>query len=81
MGKSNELKSFQVNADSFICSILPGISHPQVQYSPGMHHYQSTYIITSVYLISLCLYMLNNINSPHEQVVLSLKLEEVTCSM
>ncbi|MED6157283.1 Esterase/lipase/thioesterase [Stylosanthes scabra] len=23
------------NADGFICSILPGISHPQVQYSPG----------------------------------------------
>ncbi|KAK1380629.1 Endoglucanase [Heracleum sosnowskyi] len=35
MGKSNQLKSFQINADSFICSILPGISHPQVQYSPG----------------------------------------------
>ncbi|KAL3327491.1 hypothetical protein AABB24_035264 [Solanum stoloniferum] len=35
MGKAPDLKSFQVNADAFICSILPGISHPQVQYSPG----------------------------------------------
>ncbi|OVA12242.1 Glycoside hydrolase [Macleaya cordata] len=35
MGKANYLKSFQQNADSFICSLLPGISHPQVQYSPG----------------------------------------------
>ncbi|KAL7181260.1 hypothetical protein ACSBR1_040186 [Camellia fascicularis] len=35
MGKDDELKSFQLNADNFICSILPGISHPQVQYSPG----------------------------------------------
>ncbi|XP_047341375.1 endoglucanase 8-like [Impatiens glandulifera] len=35
MGRANDLKSFQNNADDFICSILPGISHPQVQYSPG----------------------------------------------
>ncbi|RAL48102.1 hypothetical protein DM860_017893 [Cuscuta australis] len=35
MGKENDLKSFQIMADGFICSILPGISHPQVQYSPG----------------------------------------------
>lgn len=35
MGRANDLKSFQNNADGFICSILPGISHPQVQYSPG----------------------------------------------
>lgn len=35
MGRAPDLKSFQVNADAFICSILPGISHPQVQYSPG----------------------------------------------
>lgn len=35
MGRANDLKSFQKNADGFICSILPGISHPQVQYSPG----------------------------------------------
>ncbi|XP_057477508.1 endoglucanase 8-like [Actinidia eriantha] len=35
MGKADDLKSFQNNADDFICSILPGISHPQVQYSPG----------------------------------------------
>ncbi|CAI9096049.1 OLC1v1032116C3 [Oldenlandia corymbosa var. corymbosa] len=35
MGKSDDLKAFQRNADGFICSILPGISHPQIQYSPG----------------------------------------------
>lgn len=35
MGRAPDLKSFQVNADAFICSILPGIAHPQVQYSPG----------------------------------------------
>ncbi|KAL0380877.1 UNVERIFIED_CONTAM: Endoglucanase 8 [Sesamum angustifolium] len=35
MGRANDLKSFQINADGFICSLLPGISHTQVQYSPG----------------------------------------------
>lgn len=35
MGRANDLKAFQINADGFICSLLPGISHPQVQYSPG----------------------------------------------
>lgn len=35
MGRANDLKAFQNNADGFICSLLPGISHPQVQYSPG----------------------------------------------
>ncbi|XP_073315265.1 endoglucanase 8-like [Primulina huaijiensis] len=36
MGRANDLKSFQMNADTFICSLLPGInSHAQVQYSPG----------------------------------------------
>ncbi|XP_027098407.1 endoglucanase 8 [Coffea arabica] len=35
MGKADDLQSFRRNADGFICSILPGISHPQVQYSPG----------------------------------------------
>ncbi|KAH6759575.1 glycosyl hydrolase 9B1 [Perilla frutescens var. hirtella] len=35
MGRANDLKAFQRNADDFICSLLPGISHPQVQYSPG----------------------------------------------
>ncbi|KAH7840938.1 hypothetical protein Vadar_023563 [Vaccinium darrowii] len=35
MGKADDLRSFQNNADGFICSILPGISHAQVQYSPG----------------------------------------------
>ncbi|KAI5677811.1 hypothetical protein M9H77_08761 [Catharanthus roseus] len=35
MGKEDDLKSFQIMADGFICSLLPGIAHPQVQYSPG----------------------------------------------
>ncbi|XP_043698704.1 endoglucanase 8-like [Telopea speciosissima] len=35
MGKADYFNSFKQNADGFICSILPGISHPQVQYSPG----------------------------------------------
>ncbi|XP_010271277.1 PREDICTED: endoglucanase 8-like [Nelumbo nucifera] len=35
MGKADYLKSFQLNADRFICSLLPGVSHPQIQYSPG----------------------------------------------
>ncbi|KAF8389976.1 hypothetical protein HHK36_024496 [Tetracentron sinense] len=35
MGKADYLKSFKLNADAFICSLLPGFSHPQVQYSPG----------------------------------------------
>ncbi|CAN1240593.1 Endoglucanase 8, partial [Linum grandiflorum] len=29
------INEFGQNADGFICSLLPGISHPQVQYSPG----------------------------------------------
>ncbi|KAJ4960798.1 hypothetical protein NE237_020708 [Protea cynaroides] len=35
MGNADYLKSFRQNADAFICSVLPGISHPQIQYSPG----------------------------------------------
>ncbi|KAK9105936.1 hypothetical protein Scep_022780 [Stephania cephalantha] len=35
MGKADYLKSFKNNADSFICSLLPGVSNSQVQYSPG----------------------------------------------
>ncbi|KAL2545976.1 Endoglucanase 8 [Forsythia ovata] len=35
MGKAEDLKSFQINADDFVCSVLPGFSHSQVQYSPG----------------------------------------------
>ncbi|CAF2194635.1 endoglucanase 8 [Brassica rapa] len=35
MGKAEYFESFKQNADEFICSILPGISHPQVQYSRG----------------------------------------------
>ncbi|GLT57427.1 hypothetical protein SLA2020_303990 [Shorea laevis] len=35
MGKAEYFESFKQNADGFICSLLPGISHPQVQYSPG----------------------------------------------
>ncbi|XP_022973570.1 endoglucanase 8 [Cucurbita maxima] len=35
MGRAEYFTSFRQNADEFICSVLPGISHPQVQYSPG----------------------------------------------
>ncbi|KAK8567530.1 hypothetical protein V6N12_006112 [Hibiscus sabdariffa] len=35
MGKAEYFESFKQNADGFICSLLPGISHPQVQYSPA----------------------------------------------
>ncbi|XP_038985271.1 endoglucanase 17-like [Phoenix dactylifera] len=36
MGKDDYLHSFKLNADSFICSLLPGVSgHPQIEYSPG----------------------------------------------
>uniref|UniRef100_A0A0E0LA44 Endoglucanase n=1 Tax=Oryza punctata TaxID=4537 RepID=A0A0E0LA44_ORYPU len=36
MGKDEYFQSFRVNADNFICTLLPGISnHPQIQYSPG----------------------------------------------
>ncbi|CAN1240592.1 Endoglucanase 8, partial [Linum grandiflorum] len=35
MGRADYFESFKQNADGFICSLLPGISHPQVQYSPG----------------------------------------------
>ncbi|KAG5030224.1 hypothetical protein GLYMA_05G236400v4 [Glycine max] len=35
MGRAEYFASFKQNADGFICSTLPGISHPQVQYSPG----------------------------------------------
>nr|AEO97194.1 endo-1,4-beta-glucanase [Populus trichocarpa]AEO97221.1 endo-1,4-beta-glucanase [Populus trichocarpa]AFZ78632.1 korrigan [Populus tomentosa] len=35
MGRAEYFESFKHNADGFICSILPGISHSQVQYSPG----------------------------------------------
>ncbi|KAK1278879.1 Endoglucanase 8 [Acorus gramineus] len=35
MGNAQYLESFKLNADNFICSLLPGIFHPQIQYSPG----------------------------------------------
>ncbi|XP_077241109.1 endoglucanase 8-like [Tasmannia lanceolata] len=35
MGKADNLLAFKQRADNFICSLLPGISHPQIQYSPG----------------------------------------------
>lgn len=45
MGRANDLKAFQNNADGFICSLLPGISHPQVQYSPGTDNRYTTKLI------------------------------------
>lgn len=44
MGRANYFKSFKQNADGFICSLLPGISHPQVQYSPGISFYHFLYV-------------------------------------
>ncbi|CAI0431898.1 unnamed protein product [Linum tenue] len=38
MGRADYFENFKQNADGFICSLLPGISHPQVQYSPGTLH-------------------------------------------
>ncbi|XP_078444120.1 endoglucanase 8-like [Wolffia australiana] len=35
MGKADYLASFKNNANSFVCSLLPGLSTSQVQYSPG----------------------------------------------
>ncbi|KAJ7942915.1 Endoglucanase, partial [Quillaja saponaria] len=35
MGKAEYFESFKQNADEFICSLLPGLSNLQVQYSPG----------------------------------------------
>ncbi|KAL6187038.1 hypothetical protein ACLB2K_043154 [Fragaria x ananassa] len=35
MGKADYFESFKQNADGFICSVLPGLAHTQVQYSPG----------------------------------------------
>lgn len=36
MGKADYLQSFKQYADRFICTLLPGASHPQIQYSPGL---------------------------------------------
>lgn len=35
MGRADYFESFKQNADGFICSILPGLAHTEVQYSPG----------------------------------------------
>ncbi|MQL76980.1 hypothetical protein Taro_009372 [Colocasia esculenta] len=35
MGKADYLESFKTNADSFICSLLPGVPPSHIQYSPG----------------------------------------------
>lgn len=37
MGRASDLKSFQMNADDFVCSLLPGVSNPQLHYSPGTY--------------------------------------------
>lgn len=44
MGKANYFASFKQNADEFICSTLPGFSHQQVQYSPGIPSPHLTFI-------------------------------------
>jgi hypothetical protein len=41
MGKDEYFQSFRVNANNFMCTLLPGISnHPQIQYSPGSQSIQ-----------------------------------------
>ncbi|XP_068661203.1 endoglucanase 8-like [Aristolochia californica] len=35
MGRADYFQSFKQRADDFICSLLPGTSRPQIQYSPG----------------------------------------------
>ncbi|KAG9445004.1 hypothetical protein H6P81_016344 [Aristolochia fimbriata] len=35
MGRAEYFRSFKQRADAFICSLLPGTSRPQIQYSPG----------------------------------------------
>ena len=50
MGRAEYFSSFRQNADEFICSILPGISHPQVQYSPGIF-----FFFVDFYLVTKCL--------------------------
>ncbi|KAL2942026.1 Endoglucanase 8 [Bienertia sinuspersici] len=35
MGKADDLKNFKNNADGFICSVMPGVAHSEVQYSPA----------------------------------------------
>ena len=66
MGKAEYFESFKQNADEFICSILPGISHPQVQYSRGNNktiiflfsQYQSTpYFFSTLHVIYFCLFL------------------------
>jgi hypothetical protein len=45
MGKDEYFQSFRVNADNFMCTLLPGISnHPQIQYSPGPLASSQSYI-------------------------------------
>lgn len=46
MGRANYFASFKQNADGFICSTLPGISHPQVQYSPGKYSHTVSHFLT-----------------------------------
>ncbi|CAN6478686.1 unnamed protein product [Victoria cruziana] len=48
MGDAHYLQSFKLNADNFVCSLLPGTSHPHVEYSPG-----SFYDLPSVELFLL----------------------------
>ena len=50
MGGANDLRNFKNNADDFICSVIPGVSNLQVQYSPGkilmnMQAFRKIYII------------------------------------
>lgn len=45
MGRADYFESFKQNADEFICSILPGLAHTEVQYSPGNQFFFPTFNI------------------------------------
>lgn len=76
MGKADYLQSFKQYADRFICTLLPGASHPQIQYSPGL-------VITIFFCISISfvLLQLDLFSNLSKQVGLSSRPEEATCSM
>lgn len=49
MGRADYFESFKQNADGFICSILPGLAHTEVQYSPGNDIFFPTFNIFYIF--------------------------------
>lgn len=54
MGKADYLKSFKERADQFVCTLLPGTSRPQIQYSPGTSEFADGSISTSKRYLFYC---------------------------